>query len=292
MLNFIYEKVFATFCLVICIFSNDVLGNNDSVRNCTCGQKIVLQPKIMGGIEAEENEFPWQAIVYILKNFRCSASIINNLYLLSEAHTFNRFRENNNTFAVNVTNISAVLGTNQRGEFSKYEEVREIIEVIFNEKNLYSNLSHDITLLKMKEPLTRYTSKINPICLPPCFQKFENIPAITSGWGREHEKGESSQKLRKTNVTVLPNSQCNEKISWAFSEDIMMCSYSSETQACRGDSGGPLMIINEFDKYEQIGIVSYGFGCKAPFYPVAYTRVNYYLQWIHDHTSDATYCDN
>ncbi|KAL7639946.1 UNVERIFIED_CONTAM: hypothetical protein RMT77_009359 [Armadillidium vulgare] len=292
MFNFIYEKVLTTSCLVICIFSNEVLGNNDAVRNCACGSNNNPKSRIMGGIEAEENEFPWQSAMYHMHKIICSTSLINNYYLLSAAHCFIRFRLKNDTSKIDVTNISVVLGLHQREAFSKYKDVRPIAQVIIPEKYDCKNKSHDIALMKMKKPVTIYTSKISPICLPPSGPKFENASAIACGWGLTQHKGKMTQNLRKTNVTVLPNFQCYKKISKYFEEDFMICSDAFKERTCQGDSGGPLMIINGTDKYVQIGVVSFGFGCYAHFFPDVFTRVSHYLPWIKNHTRDATYCEN
>ncbi|KAL7639944.1 UNVERIFIED_CONTAM: hypothetical protein RMT77_009357 [Armadillidium vulgare] len=292
MFNFIYEKVLATSCLVICIFSIEVLGNNDAVKNCACGPNNNQQSRIMGGIEAEENEFPWLAAMYYMENLICSASLINNFYLITAAHCFNMFRLKNDTSIIDIRNITVVLGLHQREIFSEYKDVRPIIKLIIPEKYVCTNESHDLALIKMKEPVTRYTTKISPICLPPSGPKFENVSAIVSGWGWKHDKGKLVKNLRKTNVKILPNFQCYTKISKLFEEDIMMCANSFEKKTCKGDSGGPLIIINRSDKYVQIGVVSFGFGCYANFFPDVFTRVNHYLPWIKNHTRDATYCEN
>jgi len=49
-------------------------------------------------------------------------------------------------------------------------------------------------------------------------------------------------------------------------------------QDCVGDTGGPLVILNEDKKYEQVGIVSWNIGCSH--YPYIHTRVGSYLNWI------------
>ena len=50
--------------------------------------------------------------------------------------------------------------------------------------------------------------------------------------------------------------------------------------SCQGDSGGPLMLMGPKQKYEIIGIVSFGIGCGQPGYPGIYTKVGRYLDWI------------
>ncbi|KAL7639943.1 UNVERIFIED_CONTAM: hypothetical protein RMT77_009356 [Armadillidium vulgare] len=290
MFNFKCENVIATSCLVICIFSNEVFCNNEAVRNCACGSNKKHQSRIMGGTEAEENEFPWQSAVYDFEYILCSASLINNLYLLTAAHCFNSFLLENKK--IDVTRFTIVFGLHRRGNFYEYKDVRPIVQVIIPKEYVCTNKSHDIALIKMKNPVTRYTSKISPICLPPNGPKYENVSAIVCGWGWNQDKGKVDKNLRKTNVTILPNFQCYKKISHYFLEDFMICADALKTKTCQGDSGGPLMIINGSDKYVQIGVISFGFGCHANFFPDVFTRVNHYLPWIQNHTRDATYCEN
>ncbi|KAL7646383.1 UNVERIFIED_CONTAM: hypothetical protein RMT77_003296 [Armadillidium vulgare] len=296
MLNFSYDKVFTTFCIVIYLFSNEVLGNSKTLTNCCCGLKTYYQARVLGGSDVETNEFPWQAAVYIKGYFTCGGSIINNLYILSAGHCFNGIRDENNSVSFNASEILVALGVHERVELSKYKEmeeepdIREIIEVILHEDFTSYNYYNDISLLKMKEPLTRYTFKISPICLPPSEPLYEDTSAIVSGWGVEKEKGTLANILRKINIEISENLSCSVAIPNKFKKEIMMCSLSENQQSCQGDSGGPLMIKNDEERYVQIGIVSFGFDCTTSYSPHLYTRLNRYLQWIKNQTRDATYC--
>ena len=65
--------------------------------------------------------------------------------------------------------------------------------------------------------------------------------------------------------------------------DTMMCAGYARggTDACEGDSGGPLTCKQDGRFYIH-GIVSWGEGCGQPNLPGVYTNVKNYLQWIEE----------
>jgi len=67
---------------------------------------------------------------------------------------------------------------------------------------------------------------------------------------------------------------------------------NSGEDACKGDSGGPLMDVTQLPKRRtaqtfQIGVVSFAsIPCGGQNAPSVYTRVSAYLRWILDHMTE------
>ncbi|XP_037076334.1 proclotting enzyme-like [Pollicipes pollicipes] len=74
----------------------------------------------------------------------------------------------------------------------------------------------------------------------------------------------------------------NTKFPEGF-QGIKICAGSRDDKpwgACRGDSGGPLMVQPPDGPYQLIGIVSTGVGCGSTKFPGTYTKVSSYIDWI------------
>merc|ERR1719334_917554 len=73
----------------------------------------------------------------------------------------------------------------------------------------------------------------------------------------------------------------------------MICAKRSGKDSCQGDSGGPLVSSNGGDgvtagqNYEQVGVVSWGYGCAHPSYPGVYARTTTQLDWIKSKTGSS-----
>ena len=65
---------------------------------------------------------------------------------------------------------------------------------------------------------------------------FEHEESIVAGWGHIKEGGVSSDILRKVNVTVISNADCNSSYSGGITTN-MLCARHPGRDSCQGDSG-------------------------------------------------------
>ena len=62
-----------------------------------------------------------------------------------------------------------------------------------------------------------------------------------------------------------------------------LCAGNKQVDTCTGDSGGPLMFVDNKYRWTVAGIVSFGPSSCANGVPGVYARVDRYLEWIHQH---------
>lgn len=112
-----------------------------------------------------------------------------------------------------------------------------------------------------------------------------SVPGVNvtvTGWGSTGETEPMSDVIRWANVAVLPFRACDSMYNGVL-ESGMMCAGVVEggTDACYGDSGGPLFL--DGDSRTLVGLVSWGVGCARPRRPGVYTRVAEYAAWLCPH---------
>ena len=98
-------------------------------------------------------------------------------------------------------------------------------------------------------------------------------PVTVVGWGQLEEQ----QKEHYSPVLMyadMPTVQCTAQPATRA----WLCAGEDGKDACRGDSGGPL--IRTYGEPVLVGIVSWGKGCGRSGEPGFYVRVDQYLDWI------------
>ncbi|XP_075976296.1 trypsin-1-like [Anticarsia gemmatalis] len=282
---------------------------------CQCGIARTKR-RIVGGYETKEREYPWMALLMYNRRAYCGASLINDLYVLTAAHCTGFRKER-------VTVRLLEHDTTNRNETKTID--RKVSKVIVHQRYNPGTYDNDIALLRLDEridlsnvvkraraddePTTTEgeiegtTSqpepeeedyRIRPVCLPTAGLSYTKECGVVIGWGVTEQGGFVSNTLQEVKVPIVSNKECRDRSYGRRVTENMICAGEPEggRDACQGDSGGPLHVYNEtLQKYQEVGVVSWGEGCAQPNKYGVYSRVNRYLTWIKSNTPDACYCD-
>ena len=153
---------------------------------------------------------------------------------------------------------------------------------------------NDIALLRLIKPV-RDAWRVVPYGTNVNSPGNTRTTAYVAGWGSEDDDEQGtvpSIVLREAEVTIRPQEKCRSLFSRIgdFNTSSMLCALGDEVpepaDACEGDSGGPLVLYNrQTGSLLAVGIVSWGIGCRNPFYPGVYTKVAHFAKWIKATTS-------
>ncbi|KAL1444063.1 hypothetical protein MTO96_045694 [Rhipicephalus appendiculatus] len=113
--------------------------------------------------------------------------------------------------------------------------------IIRHHKYTHGKYANDIAVLQVEKPF-QYGSNARPICIPAAPMNVFDTETMVAGWGTVKEGGQTTNHLQYTTVRVLPNELCSVLyFIMGYVSDVMYCAYRKGTNACHGDSGGPLM---------------------------------------------------
>ncbi|XP_041030355.1 transmembrane protease serine 4a isoform X1 [Carcharodon carcharias] len=246
---------------------------SDKIVSLVCARcERTASDRIVGGIDASIDEWPWQVSLQYKKQHLCGGSIINSQWILTAAHCFPE--EYHQIASWRVFAGSETLYSGGRS-FS-------IVKIVTNTNYDPQSSDYDIALIKVRSPLP-FTDYIRPVCLPNYDSPIrKNILAWVTGWGYTKEYGKVSTILQQANVSVIERNVCNRRQYYNGQiTDRMLCAgyLAGKVDACQGDSGGPLVYY--FRHWQQIGIVSWGSGCARPKRPGVYSDVTALLDWIY-----------
>ena len=81
-------------------------------------------------------------------------------------------------------------------------------------------------------------------------------------------------------LPYVPFEQCWKIYPTTLNKDLHTCYGGGVTDACKGDSGGPIG-----DRTTVYGIVSFSKGCGMSGIPSVYTRLSTFRRWIKEITN-------
>ncbi|XP_071978926.1 serine protease 27-like [Engystomops pustulosus] len=232
----------------------------------TCGSPVFAN-RIVGGTDAVDGEWPWQASMQYQGYHFCGGSLISGQWVLSAAHCFEQLFP--------LLHYEVQLGA-YKLSLENPHSVRRRIQSVMNHPNYTTTADEwDIALVKLESPVT-FTSHIIPICLPSASIPLPNgLECWVTGWGHidNNDPLPAPETLQKVTVPLIDHKTCDEMYhkgsdlsdSITIVYDTMICAGYIEggRDACQGDSGGPL-VCKVNGVWYQPGVVSWGDGCALP----------------------------
>ena len=252
-------------------------------------QYLPVTPVVVGGVLAQIGKWPWMVLFGRwtdagLGGWFCGGTLITDRHVLTAAHCLHPGQ---------AGTVGALIGDNDLNRQDEVDHQQRNVSGIVRHPQFVGS-QNDLAVVRLAAPVN-LTRDVSPICLPPAGAEHRRQDLIVevAGWGLLEFAGESSDILQEVALRVADPAACEaayRRVPHQFEarfpggfQDTKLCAESPDGEsrdACRGDSGGPLMVRLENNTYQLVGVVSAGIGCGNPAFPGVYTKVSAYIDWI------------
>jgi len=231
----------------------------------------------------------------------CSGVLLNKQFVLTAAHC--KTEEKILKLRLGVHELARYAADDESqyqnfdissGNFVSHEDYERKEPTSRGEKPTIRN---DIALIKLPRD-----AEFNQFVQPSCWESQQSIndKLTVVGWGKTNKyqvsqtiNGVYSNEQRALEVPVVNTNDCKNDYGFNVDKTHLCAGGNSGEDSCSGDSGGGLFsnilegkagVENDGrvknDRWEVVGIVSYGSSRCGDGNPGIYTRVSQYIQWI------------
>lgn len=241
------------------------------------------EPSIVGGQDADRGEYPWQVMITD-SHFTpfCGGSLIAAKWVLTAAHCVQGLT------STTLQRIRLVLGAHEYNNSNEMgRQVFQAVRAIQHPDFVPNTFDNDLALVELNQPVVqsawvRALDRARNGRDDALWQSGQE--AVVSGWGFTSEAGGTPAVLQEVALPIVEQTECKSVFGDAITDN-MLCAgpVAGGKDACRGDSGGPLMVADEAGIFHLVGLVSWGSGCARPNRFGVYTRLSHYETWIDDY---------
>ncbi|XP_042328188.1 serine protease 27-like, partial [Sceloporus undulatus] len=181
------------------------IGAEKSSAQTACGRPQVASPRIIGGTNAKQGEWPWQISIRKNRGHTCGGSLISNQWVVTAAHCFEG--------PLDPTQYKVNLGEYELPKPAPTMISASISQIIVYPYYAGDVLSGDIALVKLNEPV-KFSRTILPICLPNSSGPDPFSPGMScsaTGWGSFVNKGPIARTLQKIDIEIVDIEECNKR---------------------------------------------------------------------------------
>ncbi|XP_050294580.1 phenoloxidase-activating factor 2-like [Anthonomus grandis grandis] len=261
-------------------------GYFDVCCKVECGvRQLDVDKRILGTDQntASFGEFPWMLGILKGEKYKCGASLIHPKIALTAAHCV----------AASPGQYKVRAGEwhwENTDEPAEHQD-RKVERVLLHPHFHGGSLKNDIALLVLNSPF-QLSSNVGVVCLPPKNHKLDVKRCTASGWGRNSmRKGSYQSVLKKVSLPIVSNDRCAAVLRqstpalgpfFTLHGSFICAGGEPNKDTCKGDGGSPLVcpVVGREDRYEQVGIVSWGLSCGMTEAPGVYVNVVMFAEWI------------
>ena len=256
-------------------------------------------PRIIGGDNASQNEWPWMAeldIAFTATNQfgLCGGVLLTPRWVVTAAHCL--IDDNGNP--VDPSNITVRLESVFLGNGTPYSSDGYGVPQGY-QPSVAPEFDNDIAMIRLATPGPDQANRpsivgaaqLNGLQAAPFAQRDEALTAI--GWGLTSRNGtDPADRLQEVALDYIQTGSCKNAWGNGFNTATMVCAaelnpvQGRDQDTCSGDSGGPLFIGDDVDPYV-IGLTSFGQPQCAGNLPTVYTSVLSQVPFVEDVTTEA-----